>query len=129
MDAKTPIDCQFPLISYRQGDTPFQWGEYHGKLFKDAIMQLAEIRRELMLAKNPALAKRLDQLAMEQWLSTKAQAPLIAEEMDGIRHGAGLTLTQLVILNNYTDFRDITLPDEGCSTIAGIGKKYCQQNQ
>ena len=37
--------------------------------------------------------------------------------MKGIAKGAEVSLEDIVILNNYTDFRDIPLPDEGCSTL------------
>ena len=70
-----------------------------------------------MLAKNPALLRKLDELALEQLKLSRTFAPHIVEEIEGIAAGANLTLTDLVILNNYTDFRDISLPDEGCSTV------------
>ena len=44
-------------------------------------------------------------------------SPEITSEMKGIAKGAGVSLEDIVILNNYTDFRDIPLPDEGCSTL------------
>lgn len=110
-------NCNFPYIQYKSGKTNYEWGLQHGEEFKIAISELTQIRRELMLAKNPKLSKKLDELAFEQFEISKTYAPHIATEIEGIAHGAGLTLTDLVILNNYTDFRDIILPDEGCSTI------------
>ena len=70
-----------------------------------------------MLAKNPKLAPKLDELAMEQFHMSKKFAPHLASELQGIAKGAGLTIPDLVVLNNYTDFRDIILPEEGCSTV------------
>ena len=43
--------------------------------------------------------------------------PLLVEELRGISEGSGLSPEGLVVLNNYTDFRDISLPDEGCSVV------------
>lgn len=110
-------DCHFPYIDYEKGKSPRQWGQAHGESFKKAIGELFVIRKELMLAKNPSLRPHLDRLAHEQWEISKTFAPDIAEELQGIAEGSGLTLSDIVILNNYTDFRDITLADEGCSTV------------
>lgn len=110
-------NCMFPIISYEKGKSPRQWGQMHGESYKTAIKELFEIRKTLMLAKNPALARKLDDLALEQFEHSRKFAPEIAAEIQGIAEGAGLTLTDIVILNNYTDFRDIILPDEGCSSV------------
>jgi isopenicillin-N N-acyltransferase-like protein len=110
-------NCQFPLIIYKKGHSNKQWGQAHGEEFKTAIKELAEIRRALMLAKNPKLSTKLAELAMEQMSISRKFAPHIADEIEGIAEGSNLSLTDLVILNNYTDFRDIQLPEEGCSTV------------
>lgn len=110
-------DQGFPLIDYSSNATPFQWGEMHGENFRVGIKELVEIRTELMLAKNPAIKPHLDSLALQQWNISKMYAPDISAELEGIYKAAGISLTDIVILNNYTDFRDLTLPEEGCSTI------------
>ncbi len=110
-------DCQFPYIKYRADWSPLKNGQAHGESFRRAIGELFSIRRELMLAKNPRLKPKLSQLAKEQWEASLKYDLEIAEEMQGIAQGSGLDLDDIVILNNYTDFRDITLADEGCSTI------------
>lgn len=110
-------NCMFPYIQYPKGKLYKEWGLSHGEEFKTAIRELAEIRRSLMLAKNPALTKKLDELALLQYNFSKKFAPHIIEELDGIATGSGLSITDMVILNNYTDFRDIILPEEGCSTV------------
>lgn len=110
-------NCQFPYIKYQSGKSSKEWGLSHGEEYKTAIKELAEIRRGLMLAKNPALHRKLDELALEQFELSKKLAPHIALEIEGIATGSGLSITDLVILNNYTDFRDISLPEEGCSTV------------
>jgi isopenicillin-N N-acyltransferase-like protein len=110
-------NCMFPLIKYENGNSNSAWGEYHGENFRGPIRELSQIRRELMLAKNPKLKNRLDELAIEQFNFSKVFAPHIASEILGIAAGSNLSLTDIVILNNYTDFRDIILSDEGCSTV------------
>jgi len=111
-------NCQFPIIRYEKNLSFFEWGFHHGSQFKIAINELVAIRKELMLKKNPRLKNHLDQLAHEQFKISQAYAPYIAEEIKGIAQGAECTLTDIVILNNYTDFRDIEMPEEGCTTMA-----------
>lgn len=111
------IDVDFPIIPYLAKDTPFERGVKHGEKFKEAINELASIRKKLMLAKNPSLESSLEELAQDQFDISHHYAPDIADEMRGIAQGANCPLSDIVILNNYTDFRDIQLPDEGCSTI------------
>lgn len=110
-------DCNFPYIQYDASQSPFEWGKSHGLQFKDAIKELASIRRRLMLEKNPRLEKYIDGLSHEQVAATRDFSPELMQEMEGIAEGAGLPLEDIVILNNYTDFRDIQLPEEGCSSI------------
>ncbi len=110
-------NCMFPLIEYAKNSNHFEWGKSHGEEFRQAISELAQIRKELMLAKNPKLLKNLDELALKQFYYSQKFAPDIAEEIEGIIVGSNLSKTDIVILNNYTDFRDIKLPEEGCSTI------------
>lgn len=109
-------DQGFPVIKY-SGESPRAWGQMHGEQFRAGIKELAEIRRELMLAKNPRLRTKLQELSDAQWATSSAYAPSLMEEVQGIVDGSGLTQLDLVILNNYTDFRDIQLPEEGCSTV------------
>lgn len=110
-------NCMFPYIKYQKNKNNLFWGQSHGEEFKIPIKELALIRKELMLAKNPKLSLRLSELASEQFEISKKFSPQIASEIEGIAQGSGLSLTDIVILNNYTDFRDIILPEEGCSTI------------
>lgn len=111
-------DVDFPIIKYQENDPPRQRGRQHGESFKDAIAELIEIRTRLMLEKNP----KLDQIAIEtyaaqQWEATCKFDSLLGEELQGIAEGAGISLTELVILNNYTDFRDIEVESQGCSVV------------
>jgi len=110
-------DISFPYIKYLPNKTYKEWGHQHGEEFRQGIKELCEIRTELMLARNPALKRDLKGLAMEQFKVSEGFSPELAEELQGISEGSGLSLTDLVILNNYTDFRDIELPEEGCSTL------------
>lgn len=110
-------NCQFPIINYKEGATPKEWGNHHGEEFRTPIHELSQIRKSLMLSKNPKLLSKLDDLAQEQFMITSKYSPNIAEEIKGISEGSKSTLTDIVILNNYTDFRDLNFSDEGCSTV------------
>lgn len=124
------MDVGFPIIAYEKGKSFREWGEFHGESYRSAIKEIVEIRRSLMLQKNPALESQLEQLAQEQWQFTRDYAPDIWEELDGIREGSGCTAAEIVILNNYTDFRDITFPDEGCSIVYKVeGGQYALAGQ
>ncbi len=121
-------DQGFPIIKYT-GSSPLEWGRMHGEMFREGITELAEIRRELMLAKNPRLRSKLEELATAQWDASFAYAPALMEEMQGIVDGSNLTRLDLVILNNYTDFRDLQLPEEGCSTVYVQNKSHTLSGQ
>ena len=109
------IDCGFPILTYT-GNQPRQWGQTHGEQWRDAIHELAEIRKSLMQEKNPGLNEAvIEDLAKQQFGVSQACYPQLMEEFSGIVQGANISLTDLVILNNYTDFRDIHVPDQGCS--------------
>ena len=110
-------NCNFPVINYKSGSSQKEWGHHHGEEFKVAIHELSQIRKSLMLSKNPKLINNLDNLALEQFNITSKFCPNIAEEILGIVEGSNSSLTDIVILNNYTDFRDLNFTDEGCSTI------------
>ena len=109
-------DAGFPIIKYERGKSPIEWGRAHGEAHRQAIAELAEIRRELMREKNPSMTDyHIDRLAHLQWRATDKFDHLLTLELLGICEGSGLSVTDLVVLNNYTDFRDIQLPEEGCS--------------
>ena len=42
-------DCGFPIIEYEKGKSFREWGRAHGEDHREAIRELYEIRRELML--------------------------------------------------------------------------------
>lgn len=113
------IDCGFPIIRYLPNQSPTQWGNAHGESYREAIAELVEIRTGLMREKNPSLTTdRIQELATAQWKITQHDAPRISEELLGISAGSGASITDLVVLNNYTDFRDIQLADDqGCSLV------------
>lgn len=116
-------DCQFPIIHYEDPNQFQKNGENHGEHFRDQINELFQIRRKLLLEKNYSLKNKLKELALIQFQESKRYSPDISNELEGISRGAKLNIDEIVLLNNYTDFRDILLPDEGCSTIQSISRE------
>ena len=111
-------DQNFPIIEYPSGQPPLEWGRMHGESYRLGIRELVEIRLGLMREKNPALSPaHIESLAGEQWSVTQHVAPELTYELNGIAEGSGLSAEHIVVLNNYTDFRDIQIPDEGCSAV------------
>ena len=109
-------DCGFPVIKYDAKSTPHQCGVMHGESYRQAIRELVEIRTGLMREKNPQLTEEhIGGLARKQWDITVEFSRKLADELMGICDGADVSITDIVILNNYTDFRDIQVPDQGCS--------------
>ena len=110
-------DQGFPLIKYDPESSYREWGLQHGETYRQGIQELVKIRTKLMIERNPNIQNHLKYLANKQWEISEQFAPSICQELKGISDGADVSLTDIIILNNYTDFRDIPLPDEGCSTI------------
>ncbi len=111
-------DQHFPVIAYDPAASPREWGRLHGESYREGIHELFAIRLDLMRARNRTLAADdISRLAAEQWKCTAAVDAELTLELEGICEGANLSAEQIVVLNNYTDFRDIRLADEGCSTV------------
>lgn len=106
-----------------EGTSPAGWGEQHGETFKSAIAELYKIRLGLMLERTD-LATEDNVLALAQ-----KHLPILrdfdadsADELEGIARGCGLTPAQIVVVNHYTDLRDLSAKDlqddpGGCSVL------------
>lgn len=113
------MDLGFPIIKYCPKKTPNDWGLEHGETFRAAIAELVEIRLELFRERKPSVKDSwIEENAMLQWQRTEEYDSLIFSELEGIRTAANLSVSDIVVLNNYTDFRDLHLPEEGCSTLS-----------
>jgi isopenicillin-N N-acyltransferase like protein len=111
-------DQGFPIIRYNAGLSPREWGRMHGESYRTGIQELIAIRTGLMREKNPGLTPpRIADLAIDQWGATLAWDDSLSEELAGIAEGAGVSAADITVLNNYTDFRDIQVPDQGCSVV------------
>lgn len=97
-------------------------GRVHGETFREDIHQLAEIRRGLACAEWLKVGEGEARAVAERHL------PLLAaydedlyQEFQGIAQAANISQADLLILNNYTDFRDLGLNrsslEEGCTIL------------
>ncbi|MGB0680269.1 MAG: C45 family autoproteolytic acyltransferase/hydrolase [Polyangiales bacterium] len=108
---------------------PCRWGQAHGENFRPLIQELCAIRNALALeiggfADLPALHA----LAARHWPILEAWSPALAEEMRGIAAGADVLPEEILVLNHYTDLRDLgparrdldgpdVAASEGCSLV------------
>ncbi|MBK9755078.1 MAG: hypothetical protein IPO88_16560 [Nannocystis sp.] len=101
----TPMRIE--LAEFEQDD-PGARGEAHGELWRSQIHELCAIRGELLLRHDGfTSASQIDELAARHLPVLAAEAPALALELAGIARGAGVTLAQLVVLNHYTDLREL----------------------
>jgi isopenicillin-N N-acyltransferase-like protein len=116
-------DCGFPIIHFKNPSDFVKNGFHHGEQFRQQIHELFNIRKELLLEKNPSLKNHLKELALIQFEESKKFSSDLTNELSSIAKGSNLKTEDIVLLNNYTDFRDIILPDEGCSTVQTVNHK------
>ncbi|MGF1466908.1 MAG: C45 family autoproteolytic acyltransferase/hydrolase [Sandaracinaceae bacterium] len=105
-------------------------GEAHGEHFRRPIHEIARIRLDLALAQGRFRSEdevldvaRAHLPVLDRWDRD------LADELVGIAHGADLDLARVVVLNHYTDLKDIDPArpegpsasrgdDEDCSAVA-----------
>jgi len=88
--------------------TPGLRGEAHGEHWRDSIQELAEIRTELALSKGAFVSREQLQAVASLHLQPLAEfSQSLSEELLGIARAAGITPAQAIILNHYTDLRDV----------------------
>ncbi|MCB9566481.1 MAG: hypothetical protein H6710_04585 [Myxococcales bacterium] len=89
-------------------DDPARRGEAHGELWRAEIAELAAIRLELTIAKSAMrTADEVLRVAAMHLPILEAYHPELAAEFHGIARGAAIDPALLVVVNHYTDLRDI----------------------
>lgn len=95
-----------------QGTTPRARGEHHGESFRDGIHGIYAVRLRLMLKKTDLKTEEnVLALARHHLPVLERFDRALFDELCGIAAGAGLTPEQLVVVNHYTDLRDLTAND------------------
>jgi isopenicillin-N N-acyltransferase-like protein len=91
-----------------QGNDPRAWGEQHGETYKKEIRALYEIRLALTLEKTAmATADEVLALAASHLPCLASFDADLALEVQGLSAASGLSEAQIVLVNHYTDLRDI----------------------
>jgi isopenicillin-N N-acyltransferase like protein len=87
---------------------PRERGRAHGEHWRAAIHELAEIRLGLTLRRGDFLDEAEVLAAAGLHLPVlHARLPRLAQELHGIADGADLSPERVVVLNQYTDLRDV----------------------
>lgn len=109
------------VLKLKPGLSARERGQHHGEEFRQDIQELAAIRTEL-IQKNwdrPASAVR-DKARLHLPILESYDQDLY-EEFQGIAQASGCGEVDLLILNHYTDLRDLSLVgegmEEGCSIL------------
>ena len=98
-------------------------GRSHGESFRGEIQSLADLRSELTIERAGLQGRdQLAAVAREHLPVLAAFDDALHEELMGIAEGAGITPEDVVVLNHYTDIRDISSEhagdaDDDCSVV------------
>jgi isopenicillin-N N-acyltransferase like protein len=103
-------------------------GRAHGELWRAEIRELAELRLELCRHKGSfADAEQVLAVARAHLPVLQTHLPEMHDELLGVAEGADLAPERIVVLNHYTDLRDVppSVLDEseadGCTAIYLVG--------
>lgn len=105
--------------------SPREMGYQHGKAFAKDIHEFTEDRMQLSssekwtgysLPREQILA--LGNACLEEH---RAYSPELVEELEGIAEATGLGLTELVIMNGFTDFIDVVANHEHAGALHPVG--------
>lgn len=93
-----------------QGSSPRGFGEQHGEAFRSEIRALYAVRLKLMLQKTDlGSEENVLALAAHHLPLLERFDRALYDELCGIADGSGLTPPHLIVLNHYTDLRDLCL--------------------
>jgi isopenicillin-N N-acyltransferase like protein len=92
----------------RVDESPRQWGQSHGESFRGEVRSLADIRIYLTIKVGGfADEGQVLDVARAHLPVLERYDALLHDELVGIAEGAGLSPAHIVVLNHYTDLRDI----------------------
>lgn len=94
-------------LSYPRGATPREWGRIHGESFRGEIGSLAELRWYLTGRVGGIARADAERLATMHLPVLERYDDALYQELCGIAEGAALRPEDVVVLNHYTDLRDI----------------------
>lgn len=105
-----------------QGTSPREWGRAHGESLRQDIHEISAIRTELTVKIGGFESEDVVRELAAQHVSVLEQFDRdLHEELLGIAEGSDLSPAQIVIVNHYTDLRDIGRNPagqaDGCSAV------------
>lgn len=113
------------MLRLKLEGSPREMGLQHGETLRQQIRELASIRHDLVRRRMPRWSAREIGALARSMLGVLARHPEACAEFEGIAQASGVSPEALMILNNYTDMRDFSDTDEGCSTFAARhGTRY-----
>ncbi len=106
------------FFEFPSGASARERGRIHGEAFRREIHELAQIRINLIRERHPSVSShKIKNEARLQFEQTSEWNEYLGEELMGISEAAKIDLEEIVVLNNYTDFRDLPLEEQGCTTV------------
>ncbi len=94
------------------GTDPAKWGEQHGESFRADVRAIYDIRLGLTLSKTDlGTEENVLALARHHLPVLEKFDRALYDELCGIARGARLKPEQIVVVNHYTDLRDLRLAD------------------
>ena len=88
--------------------TPKEIGQEHGEVFRESVKAMADIRLELMLREPQFKSKQqVFELAQKHLPILENYDADLYTELMGIAEGSGVSAEEIVVLNHYTDMRDL----------------------
>ena len=94
-------------VRFEQTD-PMERGRAHGELWREPIAALADIRLGLTVRRSRfGSADHVRQAARAHLPVLDKHLPELHEELVGIAEGSAMTPEDIVVLNHYTDLRDV----------------------
>ncbi|QQR89383.1 MAG: hypothetical protein IPJ88_14425 [Myxococcales bacterium] len=98
------------VLEYPANASPKERGRIHGESFRHLIKEIAEIRTELCITLGSFTdSEQVMELAKEHLPLLHSWQPDLYAELYGISEGADLSLASIVVLNHYTDLRDLNV--------------------
>jgi isopenicillin-N N-acyltransferase-like protein len=96
------------VLELPANNSPRKQGQIHGETFRPLIKEIAAIRMELCLALGHLqTTDQLEQLAAQHLPLLQRWLPQTHEELLGIAEAADIPIEHIVVLNHYTDLRDL----------------------
>lgn len=101
---------------------PAERGRAYGKRFREEIRRFLEREIRAAFAGKPASAEEMLGYASACGKVVRGECPMIAEELQGIADGAGLTFEEIVLINLHEELYHRTeLPKLGHCTAVAVG--------